>query len=48
VATAADKRILLLERDQIGLGDNEIYRQIVKLGPAFPDLAHIDEIWIAL
>jgi hypothetical protein len=47
VATAADKRILLLERDQIALGDNEIYRQIVKLASAFPDLARIDEIWIA-
>jgi hypothetical protein len=47
VATAADKRILLLERDQIALGDNEIYRQIVKLGSAFPDLARINEIWIA-
>lgn len=47
VATAADKRILLLERDQIALGDHEIYRQIVKLRGAFPDLARIDEIWIA-
>ena len=47
VATAADKRILLLERDQIALGDHEIYRQIVKLSGAFPDLARIDEIWIA-
>ena len=47
VATVADKRILLLERDQIGLGDNEIYRQIVKLAPALPRLAPIDEIWIA-
>jgi hypothetical protein len=47
VATAADKRILLLERDQIALGDNEIYRQIVKLAHAFPDLARIYEIWIA-
>ncbi|MGA2215347.1 MAG: hypothetical protein ABSH31_18885 [Bryobacteraceae bacterium] len=47
VATATDKRILLLERDQIALGDNEVYRQVVKLSIAFPDLAHIDEIWIA-
>src|SRR5579862_5977898 len=47
VAAAADKRILLLERDQIALGDSEIYRQIVKLGNAFPDLARVDEIWIA-
>jgi hypothetical protein len=47
VAAAADKRILLLERDQIALGDSEIYRQIVKLAPAFLDLARVDEIWIA-
>jgi hypothetical protein len=47
VAAAADKRILLLERDQIALGDGEIYRQLVKAAPAFPDLARIDEIWIA-
>jgi hypothetical protein len=47
VATIADKRILLLERDQIALGDHEIYRQIVKLAPAFPDLARVDEVWIA-
>jgi hypothetical protein len=47
VATAADKRILLLERDQISLGDNEIYRQIAKLAGSFPDLARIDEIWFA-
>lgn len=40
-------RILLLERDQIALGDHEIYRQIVKLSGAFPDLARVDEIWIA-
>lgn len=47
VATATHKRILLLERDQIAFGNNEIYRQIVKHAPAFPDLARIDEIWIA-
>ena len=38
---------MLLERDQIALGDNEIYTQFVKLAPAFLDLARIDEIWIA-
>jgi len=47
VATIADKRILLLERDQIALGDHEIYGQIVKLAPAFPDLGRVDEVWIA-
>lgn len=47
VKTAADKRILLLERDQIGLGDSQVYREVVKLAPKFPDLARIDEIWLA-
>ena len=43
----ADKRILLLERDQTGLGDGQIYREVVRLAPKFPDLAKIDEIWLA-
>ena len=47
IGTPADKRILLLERDQIGLGDSQVYREIVKLAPQFPDLARVDEIWIA-
>jgi len=47
VATAAEKRLLLLERDQIALGDSQIYAQIVKIAPPFPDLACIDEIWMA-
>jgi hypothetical protein len=47
VATAAEKRSLLLERGQIALGDSQIYAQIVKIAPSFPDLARIDEIWMA-
>src|SRR6266487_41162 len=47
IGTPADKRILLLERDQIGLGDGQVYREVVKLAPQFPDLARVDEIWIA-
>jgi hypothetical protein len=47
VATAAEKRLLLLERDQIAFSDSQIYAQIVKIGPSFPDLARIDEIWMA-
>jgi len=47
VNTAADKRILLLEREQIGLGDNQVYGEVVKLAPKFPDLAKIDELWLA-
>jgi hypothetical protein len=47
VDTTADKRILLLERDHVSLGDGEVYMEIVKLAPRFPDLARIDEIWFA-
>jgi len=47
VATQAEKRILLLERDQIALGDGQVYREIVKLAPLFPDLARIDDVWLA-
>lgn len=47
VKTAADKRRLLLERDQISLGEHEVYEELVRLAPKFPDLAKIDEIWQA-
>jgi len=47
VKTAADRRILLLEREQIGLGDSQVYCEVVKLAPKFPDIAKIDEIWLA-
>lgn len=44
--TAADKRILLLERQHMNLSPNRILDEIDKLKPAFPDLALVDEIWI--
>ncbi len=47
VKTAADKRILLLECEQIVLSDRQVYREVVRLAPKFPDLAKIDEIWFA-
>jgi hypothetical protein len=47
VKTAADKRVLLLEREQIAIGDGQIYDEVVKLAPKFPDLAKIHEIWLA-
>jgi len=31
----------------MAVGNDEIYREIVKLAPAFRDLACVDEIWIA-
>jgi len=45
IKTVADRRILLLERDQVD--ESEIYREIVRLAQNFPDLAKIDEIWFA-
>jgi hypothetical protein len=45
IKTVADRRILLLERDQVD--ESEIYREIVRLAKNFPDLAKIDEIWFA-
>ncbi len=47
VATAANKRILMLERDKIALGDSRIYREVVALAPKFPNLSFVDEIWMA-
>jgi hypothetical protein len=47
VGTPADQRVLLFERDQMAPGDNQIYEEVVKLAPAFPDLARVDEIWFA-
>jgi hypothetical protein len=47
VKTVADKRILLLERDQRVLGDSQVYGELVRLAPQFADLAKVDEIWHA-
>jgi len=46
VKTVADRRILLIEREQIGLGDMQIIREIERLAPEFPDLKDVHEIWI--
>jgi hypothetical protein len=45
VETSADRRILLLERDQVD--ESRIYQEIVRRAQNFPDLAKIDEIWFA-
>jgi hypothetical protein len=37
--------VLLFERDQIGLGDSQIYEEVARLARSFPDLVRIDEIW---
>jgi len=45
--TAAEKRILLLERDQSCFSELAIYGHIVNASPSFPALAAIHEIWFA-
>jgi len=47
VNTAATKRILMFERDQVFPGDGEIYAQVARLRATFPDLGKINEIWFA-
>lgn len=44
---SADKRILLLERDEFTLPETAILTEIGRLRPSFPDLNKIDEIWFA-
>jgi hypothetical protein len=46
VNTAADKRILLLERQHMNLYPERILHEIENRRASFPDLARVDEIWI--
>ncbi len=46
VKTAADRRLLLIERQHISLGDTSIMQQIGRIAPNFPELNRVDEIWI--
>lgn len=46
VDTVADKRILLLERNQWSLNERDIHDEIEKRRPAFPALAQVDEVWL--
>lgn len=46
VGTVADKRILLLERQHWNLSAKRMLEEIEKRRASFPDLAHVDEIWI--
>ena len=45
--TDANRRLLILERDQGWVFPKQIYEEVELLRPQFPDLAVIDEIWIA-
>jgi hypothetical protein len=47
VKTKADKRILLLERDQFTLKELSIYDEIEVRRTMFPDLAKVHEVWFA-
>ena len=47
VATEADKRILMLERDQWHVDPAAIAAELECLRDCFPKLALVDEIWIA-
>ena len=47
VRTQADKVILLLQREDITMGDTEILDLIEKFAPDYPDIAKVDEIWFA-
>lgn len=46
VRTAADKRILMLERSQWTLDEKQIHDEIERQRQTFPDLARVDEVWI--
>jgi len=43
----ADKRLLILERDQPWVHPRQICEEVERLRPSFSDLAVVDEIWIA-
>jgi hypothetical protein len=45
--TEADTRLLILEREQPGVHPKQIWEQVERLRPLLPDLAMVDEIWIA-
>ena len=47
VETEADKRILMLERDQWHVEHTAIAAELERLRDDFPKLALVDEIWIA-
>lgn len=46
IATAADKFVLLIERQQPALAPTRILSEITGLAHKFPQLKHINEIWI--
>jgi hypothetical protein len=45
--TDAERRLLILERDQGWVFPKMIFEEIERLRPQYPELAKVDEIWIA-
>ena len=45
VGTAADKRVLILERQHMNLFPSDILARIERKRPSFPELCSVDEIW---
>ena len=43
----ADKKLLLLQREQMSMSESEVLTEIEKLASLHPDLAKVDEIWMA-
>jgi hypothetical protein len=48
IAENANRRILLLEKADVVHGHSEIRKAIDALSPDFPQLAQMDEIWLAI
>jgi len=44
--TYADKRILLLQREQMSMSETDVLVEIEKLASRYPDLAKVDEVWM--
>jgi len=44
--TNVDKRILLLQREQMSMSETEILVEIEKLASRYPDLAKLEEVWM--
>jgi hypothetical protein len=47
VGTKVNRRILMLERDQMTLAPADVHHEVEALRPEFPALASVDEVWIA-
>ena len=45
--TNADRRILLLQREQLSMSETEILVEIEKPASHCPDLTSVDEVWMA-